>query len=701
MKNAEKSNKSKTTAGLTMVAAAVITFLLLPVFFSDQPENLLLENNDGIEGSLPVIMSENPLSKYLRKAKSFYSMGKKNNTAFGQARGVLPPPPDQEYTDEERAAIFASLTRARIAAAVQTQSSGEQGQTAANANSIVVQPDARGYYYGDKYYANATYPEGADAALKKSIENSIFSFHEAQAQKEGKSAAYVLQDDGSLLVKYLPKKEFDALRLGKGGDYYAAANKYSGAKILSKNASGGQESYSRSGGGQNTSADGVFGDVGASYFAASSKSAGMRVQSKAAAAQKPQQDNNQGGGSGQQDDKKFIEDLKEFDKEAFHQPGRLRRGGENFPFKYDDKTFDDKQSYIEKKLLDGPLANLGLSLGDFKNAKAADLSDKAFREKLRADAQAEDGPHVKVFDGSNGFETYRILRDENFFAQTPSRTDRTSSGIREQRGSYEVDKIFLNFVSVPAYNPGNPPNPDTVYSDTYWKNTALGPTLRQMEADPAKIKEIEAGYKRLDARNVVVKKEIEAFLAANPSLKDLDIELYYVLGREGNKIIVAAKNSMFYAANQGLAPKDKKYNPDDPNKLYVSVNEEDFKKDYNNPKKISTGFAITDNGEDAAIGDKKIYGKTTEEISSTAVKDLEARLNAAGKAIYFELQNTLDEQTKQKIKERREKRRQLKETAGILKEDVGNMNKPASPIPLYTIPGQPKQQQIPYRPEGT
>ncbi|MDR0734182.1 MAG: hypothetical protein LBG16_00395, partial [Elusimicrobiota bacterium] len=84
-------------------AAACALFLMLPAIFSDDiasplPPAAVDGDEASSEGSLPVVVSENSLAKYLRKAGEFYGLTKKPSTAFGRTRGVLPPAPEDNYT---------------------------------------------------------------------------------------------------------------------------------------------------------------------------------------------------------------------------------------------------------------------------------------------------------------------------------------------------------------------------------------------------------------------------------------------------------------------------------------------------------------------------------------------------------------------------------------------------------------------------
>jgi len=155
-----------------------------------------------------------------------------------------------------------------------------------------------------------------------------------------------------------------------------------------------------------------------------------------------------------------------------------------------------------------------------------------------------------------------------------------------------------------------------------------------MGVSEGKIAQIEAGYKKLDDNKAKMEKSITALFKDKPELKKFadKIEVYYVLGKEDDKIMVAAKSSHFYAVNRSLAPTDDIYNPQD-GAYYVHVTGEQLLWNIKNPNKISVGVAVTETGKNITVSDKTFRGVKIENFYHDP-RNLATVLRATGEVIY-------------------------------------------------------------------
>ncbi|MDR1123456.1 MAG: hypothetical protein LBL61_02400 [Elusimicrobiota bacterium] len=611
------------------VFAACALFLMLPVIFSDEPAPLLAlaavaEDEDGAPAfSLPVVSSGNPLSRYLRQAGEFYGLTKKRQTAFGRGRGVLPPAPDEDYTDEERECIFASYARERIA----RKAAAAPAREDAAEQAITVQPDGKGYYYEGRYYKNGVYPA---PELKKHIESSITKFHAAQAAKQGKRAAYVLQDDGSLWVKYMPQAELDkklnipfSVKGGLGGPLYASGNIYDGARVASKNESGGGRASS-AGGSRNDVPDDIN-----SYEIFNRAERKIAEVQKAARQQQQQQaqqqpppsvhkpadrpDNDNGGNNDAA--KLLLESIPDnrrlvnwLNRKKYHeQPD------------YEQEKFGNAPVYLDRRLM----SKLNIDSDNF----GKDENDKSYFKGSVFDANPEDLDGSKVF-----FASYH-------------------EGLEKLN---KTKLVFANFINVPPYDPDNPNDKNLSYTDRYYKGTGLEKILtEQMGIKQDKIQEIEKSYAELDKGRDIFLKKKEEFFEKYPSLKKLNIEFYYIIGKEGNNVLVATINSSWYATTPDTIPDGPEYHPEDKDaKPFTSVPAKRFHETISDPSKIATLFMVG-TGKNVTLPSGKIAtGLQAWELDSPFPGDLENIQRKRGDALSKNIQGKIDQQAEEEIQKK-------------------------------------------------
>jgi hypothetical protein len=615
-------------------AAACALFLMLPVVFSDDIASPRAPAAvDGDEGSsvvsLPVIVSENSLAKYLRKAGDFYGLTKKPSAAFGRTRGVLPPAPEDNYTDEERAEIFASYARERIAQRTNPQQPRQDGEE----RQITVQPDEKGYYYEGRYYKNGTYPT---PELKKQIENSITKFHAAQAEKQGKKAAYVLQYDGSLWVKYMPQVDLDKklnalsaeLIAGEGGALYAYGNIYDGARIVSKKESGRASSGGRS---EDISADisryEIFNKAERKIAEIQNASRAQQQQQQAQQppAQKPTEkpsDKPEGGRGGNNDAAKLLGEIGNVNKRLLQ---RLDRKPSEQPI-YDPDKFGKSPVYLDYWLS----RNLNISEDDFAKDENGDSYFSGFVYRAGAEDFVKDS---KVF-----FSSYR-------------------EGLNKMN---EEGLVFANFVNVPPYDPDNPndKNLSFSYTDMYYEGTGLKKILtEQMGINKEKIQEIEQSYAELDKGRALLQTKKAEFFEKYPGLKDLNVEFYYIIGKEGNNVLVATIKSPWYATTPDAVPAGPEYHPQGEDaKSYTAVPVENLQKALTNPHAITVPFMVRRDADPVHLPwGQKATSLNLWELESPFPKDLEKIQAARGEALLENMQGKIDQQAEYALKQEMQK----------------------------------------------
>jgi hypothetical protein len=655
-----KINKKTVAAGA--VVMTVLGFLLLPAFFAEQTASLMLAQDSGIAGSLPVITSKNPLSKYLSQAKNFYGLGAEK-TAFGRSRGVLPPAPDEVYTDEQRAEVFASYAKTRIAAGAVKDDEG----SVITKEDVIVQPDERGYYYGNTYYKNGTYP---GPALKESIESSIARFHEAQAAKEGARAAYVLQNDGSLIVKYMPQAELDELafaaqrhpKYSNGNFYetfYSSAKNYDGARVLSKN---------ESGRGDASSAPGSSGDIGGLYAAAGRGFAEMQTdmgftpntQTKTDERRKEEARRER-----QRDKDIVLNVLGDFNERMFR--GWRRNRANIDPIEYDKEKFSDARTIVSNKLKE----EFSLKTDDFKNQGVVFEYLHGFhRENIIGTYEQSENPS-KIF-GAKGDNNIQILRHirghDHDHDHDHEKEERTGTRMVFQNwGKPTKSKVFFNFVSIPAYNPED--RKDDIYTKIYFENTGLKSVLTQMELKEDKVAEIRGYYEKLDARRKEIRKNNKDFIRQNPVLQNLRPETYYILGREGDNIVVATDKSHLYATTPNMLPQGETYRGGQEDSGYKSTTIDNLLDDFarDRDKKLVLPIIAKPGarGEQTEIGGQKAILIDPDILLAYSPKGLEEKQEITARGYFDVLKARVGREKAEQVKQALDKAKEERKKQAI------------------------------------
>lgn len=272
------------------VLAALALFLVVPFVFQ---EDIGGKNGSGAsmdgEGLLPVVSSENPLTKYMKKLAEFYGLKKKEAPArnsFAEGDGYYEE--GLVYMKEAFDALLASpkegsssyewdsglsdeeIDSVRAAYGKGDGISLERGTVIASPG-LVLKPSLSGYSIEGKFYKNGTYPSLKD---KRNIEKALSKFHKEKAAQKGLTAAYVRNPDGSLSVKYMSP---GSLAAPVSGNLYASNTNrdrdyYRGARIISRKDSDPSSAEGRLSGGSSKKGDSSsFDDIETAYESLSNR----------------------------------------------------------------------------------------------------------------------------------------------------------------------------------------------------------------------------------------------------------------------------------------------------------------------------------------------------------------------------------------------------------------------------------------------
>lgn len=244
----------KTGNIIIWIFAAVAIFLAVPFVFQEEVPG---KSGSGVsidgEGLLPVVSSENPLTKYVKKLAEFYGFKKKGVPAGKSfAKSDSYSEDDLRYMKDafgglfsnseggadtsaggDTSALSAETVSSIRAAYAKGESVSLENGTVTTAKGLVLKPSKDGYSINGKFYKNGAYPSAKD---KREIERALSKFHKEKAAQEGLRAAYVRNPDGSLSVQYMSPESLDTKM---GNNLYASNKKhgsdyYRGARIISR-----------------------------------------------------------------------------------------------------------------------------------------------------------------------------------------------------------------------------------------------------------------------------------------------------------------------------------------------------------------------------------------------------------------------------------------------------------------------------------
>ncbi len=545
--------------GLTWTAIALAgAFFVLPAIFPedaaviDQKLSAEAAAQEAGAAALPVVFSDNPLSKFFKKLSKFYGFGKKTPAEVGS---------DVSFSDERE--VFPLRASAEDSSDV---SFGQEGGSPAvgpmiftAADGTEIHPDANGYTYDGQYYSNGEYPS---EDLKKSIENAIAMYHTSASASQGMKPVYVQNPDGSLKVQYVSDQDYDrymgGATMGADGNpqsqFFASSNKYSGARLASKE---GAASSSKSGS-DNGKGFGSFSSEDTSLsgrFATLSTKLDQNKQDTAKEAEEQQ--------------KKEKEEFEKNKWQLLNSAGRFlesryvepSQGKRTIP-SYDGKLFKDKALIIDKSFARELVEKFGVKEDDFNKAM--------FREANMT--RSGRGKEQDFLDNIRK----QIKNDDIFKILSGQRSEPLTHAIHSLKKEYG-DNMFFDHIGVPVNEPGKKLSEKKSFTDTFFVDTGLRDVLKAADVKDDRIAAIEEEYKTLDENRKEFSKTLRDVISKDPNLKSLKNNSTFLLGAKNDgKVVIASSKAFFY--RYATPPSDwiEEKSKQEPEKAYISLSVEEF-----------------------------------------------------------------------------------------------------------------------------
>lgn len=535
-------------------------FLVLPAVFPE--DAAIIDKKLSAEASaeesqaaaLPVVFSDNPLSKFFKKLSNFYGFGKKTptaaggNVAFSADREVFPLTASAEDSPEVSFGQEGGATAAPVFFAA--------------ADGTLVEPDANGYTYNGQYYSNGEYPS---EELKQSIESAISKYHTASASAQGMKPVYVQNADGSLKVQYVSDQDYDRYMGGAtmGADgtpqsqLLASSGRYSGAKIASKE--GG--SYSSSGGSAGSVANQGFGAFSADDGSLSGKFASLTAKLNNNKTETAKEETAQ-----EQKEKEEFEKNKwqllsaagRFFESRYVEPSQGKRTSPS----YDGKLFKDKALIIDRAFARELVEKFGVKEDDFNTAM--------FRETNMTRSLRGKEPDFL------GNIKKQIKSDEVFKVLSGQRSEPLNHAIHSLKREYG-DNMFFDHIGVPVNEPGKKMAERKSFTDTFFVDTGLRDVLKAADVKDDRIAAIEEEYKSLDENRKVFSKTLREVISKDPNLKSLKTTSTFLLGaRDDGRVVIASPKAFFYMYSTPPSDWIEAKAKQDPEKAYISLPVEEF-----------------------------------------------------------------------------------------------------------------------------
>jgi len=540
----------------------IVAFLILPVIFPQDAKMISrkLAAKDASASaqqglpSLPVVFSDNPLTKYFKKLAKFYHFNKNTNKPNFEQN------PLYAYNDDDSATDGSNEVQGVFSVDTSSKSGPVYTSVYTTSDGIIVKPETEGYYYGGKYYKNGTYPS---SKLKNSIESVIASYHENKAAEKGLKALYFKDPDGSMKVKYVSQKDYDGYfnRMANGGSDagYASADgsygggslgssgRYSGAQILG-NESASNDSKSAAGK-SSVKYGATLGDLGRQF---ANLSAGLAMD-KDRTAKQTAADSQKKKEEEKRKEFEFLLSARKFMNYIFVEPSRWEHA------RYDEAKFGDKPLVMDSSLFNRFFKfGFGLKEEDFPGLKTAVLSRSSknpnpdYYQNLKQ--VVGNDPSFRVLGGVDSAEVYHNLK-KNF----PDMKD----------------NVFFDRLVTPENDPSLAIGHRKAFTQAFVDETGIRNVLKASGVSETKIKEIEEKYKTLDTTAGVIKKEIKKTLDSKPVLRGLRTSATFMLGKDDNGDIVVASPKSFLYVYSPAPPPDwivNKYATDPKKPAYLHVN---------------------------------------------------------------------------------------------------------------------------------
>lgn len=559
--------KSKKSGGIFIwIFAAVALFLAVPFLFQEETNGKRggKMSIDG-EGLLPVVSSENPLTKYIKRLADFYGFKKKDSGRKSFAKNDVYSDDELMYMEEGFGAMFAAQNKSdseakpakggqevsaeqiasiRAAYSKAAEVSLKDG-TVRTESGLTIKPSQDGYSIEGKFYKNGTYPSLKN---RREIERALSKFHKEKAAQEGLTAAYVRNSDGSLSVKYISPNMLDS----KSRSLYASGKRdigddyYRGARILSRNVSSGESSSS----GSERRGYLSSGSIDSAYDSISER-----------LKEHFDEDDSQGASSEREEEREESRNDKEenLSQELIANSNRapvsllitsqLREAPNKIP---DSKYLDAPRVALKLpntnaniRSLNDLLAKYGITNTlSFEEMQLPNIAPGTSREQIR-EIMSEWGKHLQAFKSEDG-----LLR---VFSPTMIPDTVFTGGNNDPY-------MYVGYPRVPYMDVDGSGQPAIIsFSEVFLNRTGLAnmfDAMRDSEGERLDTSELEDRYLALDSMRNENNKYLQ-MLGQNDAISNKMPKVVFYLGKlrrsEGN-VAVASPSSFLYVYAPNMAP---------------------------------------------------------------------------------------------------------------------------------------------------
>ncbi len=636
-----KKQKSKLFWVLPVLAAA---FFALPLIFPDQESNNASNFEEEQEGSLPVIASDNPLSKYFSKLADFYGMGKKSFSKKNPSLAQYAEEIVQERSSGAEDNLIFSFDNEGNANGIMPDANGAMPAFMFVEGNDVI-PAGNGYYYNGAFYENGAYPDGVNG---KKIENALLKYYKAVAAKNGKVAAYQRQPDGSLSVAFFTPEKMNQMQSGGESDgehfsaYLADASKYRGARIDSRysSAEGGRGASSSAGNGS----AGPMGDFGDRYDSINEKISNLVNESALSYStpSKEESGESEGEGGGKDVD---LDGMRGFNnrrypegnpKDAADYDKRAAAG--DFIAEYNNtpiviNSFSSRRGDVSP--LAGILRSLGLGAADDEDVNTPLSPSTGIKDTK---AVVGDSGYFRYFSVLSGEDRLKELTEiEGEFGKTAA---------NPKAVFYEAFRApFFN------YSAQNSEKPDT-FKKIFYERTGLKTIAVAGNFCKDKRANLENSYDEADAVVKALRKELTQQLMAKKEIfRDVRPQVVFPLGidtKTGNITIATAESPLYSYAPQAIPEVARK--AAEQGKTYVGISPSEFKHYFANKAGVA---AVTNSPENRKVLQKSGIGTVVDvedrQLSSYAPADIMKNAQTVGMAMGSEFRRIMDDNERKEL----------------------------------------------------
>lgn len=498
-----KAAHSTLVVSIFILAAAFAVFSLLPVIFEESGPSGV-EGYDGGYGAssnqdsgfLPLLKNLNPAA-YFKKAFRFFSRGKDD-----ASQSVY-------YNDDDVLEDIFKSESSVVSGGTQTVGRGMAEEDSFFEEEAQISPDDTGYYYEGKRYKYGEYPANVPS---EEIEKAISKWHNNQAAQSGRSAVYIQDEKGDLIVKYLNGKEIS--------DYFA----------MLKNQ-------------RNPSVEGLgIAQEDGSIYTGLLAGKGEKARDFGSLTSFTQNENSAVSGDTAENIESQFNTLmykaKEIERNyaksasASYDKDKEEAGQKPAAGPDLEKYLNDTSDNFRRRFFDLLASEKKTETkvpSEFKNspAKVDENIYGAFEKKLKEKVTLA----VNIWD-TEEFKKDLAGKPVRFYSRYP-----LPEVIKEK---LRDEKIFFNNFTNPDYKE------NSGFTETFFKKTAMEEILDQLNADKTSIEEIKKEYEEMDKKREKIK-----------NLYPKDSSVIFILGkdpRNSSNMIVASEKSFLNVYAEGRTP---------------------------------------------------------------------------------------------------------------------------------------------------